>query len=71
MKRTYKNEKDRWCIRQSASEISCEWFNKKYRILSFTGGGYIYLVNYANKDDSPYEEAQHTNLVVNYFLFLP
>lgn len=35
----------KWCIKQSAGEEVCEWFNKKYDITSFPIGSYKYLVN--------------------------
>lgn len=36
---------EKWCIKQSAGEESCKWFNEKYGVTSHVGGSYNYLLN--------------------------
>lgn len=43
---------EKWCIKQSAAQHVCDWFNQKYSMESFLEGCYTYLVYTKDKDSN-------------------
>lgn len=39
---------EKWCIKQNASQVVCDWFNKNYKTWAKVSGGFIYLANDKN-----------------------
>ena len=58
---------EKWCIKQSAGEEVCEWFNKKYDTTSFPTGSYEYLVNDEYNIYSDYIPQGYTEITFKQF----